>query len=108
MSIMGKPKQHLELASAYFVPTQQGTYYLKQLRVEGIKVRALTNSFAANDVAIVHAFYSQYRVEMLKNGIELYEFKPVLERRRRTWYEIVTGSVIPAKGKISRACMPSF
>jgi phosphatidylserine/phosphatidylglycerophosphate/cardiolipin synthase-like enzyme len=66
MSIMGKPKQHLELASAYFVPTQQGTYYLKQLRVEGIKVRALTNSFAANDVAIVHAFYSQYRVEMLK------------------------------------------
>ncbi|PIL68414.1 phospholipase D family protein [Acinetobacter baumannii] len=47
MSIMGKPKQHLELASAYFVPTQQGTYYLKQLRVEGIKVRALTNSFAA-------------------------------------------------------------
>ena len=43
MSIMGKPKQHLELASAYFVPTQQGTYYLKQLRVEGIKVRALTN-----------------------------------------------------------------
>ncbi|EOX1467535.1 phospholipase D family protein [Acinetobacter baumannii] len=99
LSIMGKPKQHLELASAYFVPTQQGTYYLKQLRVEGIKVRALTNSFAANDVAIVHAFYSQYRVEMLKNGIELYEFKPVLERRRRTWYEIVTGSVIPAKGK---------
>ncbi|WP_249410357.1 phospholipase D-like domain-containing protein, partial [Acinetobacter baumannii] len=60
---------------------------------------ALTNSFAANDVAIVHAFYSQYRVEMLKSGIELYEFKPVLERRRRTWYEIVTGSVIPAKGK---------
>ncbi|MFI7918916.1 phospholipase D-like domain-containing protein, partial [Acinetobacter baumannii] len=73
--------------------------YLKQLRVEGIKVRALTNSFAANDVAIVHAFYSQYRVEMLKNGIELYEFNPVLERRRRTWDEIVTGSVIPAKGK---------
>lgn len=56
LSIMGKPKQHLELASVYFVPTQQGTYYLKQLRVEGIKVRALTNSFAANDVAIVHAF----------------------------------------------------
>ncbi len=99
MKIMGEPKQHIELASAYFVPTQQGTYYLKQLKVQGVKVRVLTNSFAANDVAIVHAFYSQYRVEMLKSGVELFEFKPFLERRRRTWYEVVTGSVIPAKGK---------
>lgn len=99
MKIMGEPEQHIELASAYFVPTQQGTYYLKQLKVQGVKVRVLTNSFAANDVAIVHAFYSQYRVEMLKSGVELFEFKPFLERRRRTWYEVVTGSVIPAKGK---------
>ena len=99
LKIMGEPKQHIELASAYFVPTQQGAYYLKQLKVQGVKVRVLTNSFAANDVAIVHAFYSQYRVEMLKSGVELFEFKPFLERRRRTWYEVVTGSVIPAKGK---------
>lgn len=44
LKIMGEPKQHIELASAYFVPTQQGTYYLKQLKVQGVKVRVLTNS----------------------------------------------------------------
>ena len=99
ISVMGQPKRHIELTSAYFVPTQQGTDYLSQLCADKIKVRVLTNSFAANDVAIVHSFYSQYRVELLKNGVELYEFKPFLNRPRRNWYEIVTGSVIPAKGK---------
>lgn len=66
LKIMGEPKQHIELASAYFVPTQQGTYYLKQLKVQGVKVRVLTNSFAANDVAIVHAFIVNIESRCLK------------------------------------------
>lgn len=97
--IMGKPEQHMELVSAYFVPTKQGTAYLNQLSKDGIKVRVLTNSLVANDVAVVHSFYSQYRKSLLENGVQLYEFKPNIERTKRTWYEIATGSVIPKKGK---------
>lgn len=96
---MGEPKEHLEIVSSYFVPTQQGTNYLTNLASKGMKIRILTNSYLANDVPIVHAFYQKYRKELLKSGIQLYEFKPDIEQRKRTWYEIATGNVIPAKNK---------
>jgi len=108
IEIMGYPKQHMELVSAYFVPTDRGTEYLSQLSQQGMKVRVLTNSFAANDVAIVHAFYAQYRKRLLENGVKLYEFKPLLERTKPTWYEKLTGRVIPAKGKSSSSLHAKF
>ena len=108
LTIMGYPTQHIELVSAYFVPTDSGTQYLAKLCQQGIKVRVLTNSFAANDVAIVHAFYSQYRKKLLENGVKLYEFKPMLNRTKPTWYEKITGRVIPAKGKSSSSLHAKF
>ncbi|MBK0063291.1 phospholipase D family protein [Acinetobacter sp. S54] len=108
IKIMGYPQQHIELVSAYFVPTEKGAEYLSQLSRQGTKVRVLTNSFAANDVAIVHAFYCQYRKKLLQNGVKLYEFKPLLERTKPTWYEKVTGRVIPAKGKSSSSLHAKF
>lgn len=96
---MGDPKQEMDLIAAYFVPTKNGTDFINQFPKQNVKVRILTNSFVANDVALVHAFYQKYRVDLLKNGAELYEFKPYIERKRRTWYEVVTGNVIPKKGK---------
>ena len=106
--LMGEPRQHLELVSAYFVPTQKGTDYLSKKAQEGIKIRILTNSFLANDVALVHAYYQQYRKQLLKNGIELWEFKPYIERPERTWYEVMTGNVIPAKNKNSSSLHAKF
>lgn len=96
---MGDPTQEMDLIAAYFVPTKNGTRYLSQFPKQGVKVRVLTNSFVANDVALVHAFYQKYRIDLLKNGVQLYEFKPYIERKRRTWYEVMTGNVIPKKGK---------
>lgn len=107
ISIMGKPTQHLDLVSAYFVPTYKGTDYLSSLAQQKVKVRILTNSFLANDVALVHAFYQKYRKDLLKNGVELHEFKPYIERERRTWYETMTG-VIPAKGKNASSLHAKF
>ncbi|OTG63581.1 phospholipase [Acinetobacter sp. ANC 4470] len=108
LNIMGEPKQHLELVSAYFVPTRKGTDYLVNLTKNDVKVRILTNSFLANDVAVVHAFYQKYRHDLLQNGIQLYEFKPYIERNKRTWYEVVTGNVIPAKGKNTSSLHAKF
>ena len=108
LQIMGEPKQHLELVSAYFVPTAKGTTYLTQLAQQDIKVRILTNSLIANDVALVHAFYQKYRKDLLQSGIELYEFKPYIQRDERTWYERITGSIIPAKGKNSSSLHAKF
>lgn len=97
--IMGQAKQHMELVSAYFVPQKAGLEYLQYLQKQEVKVRILTNSYLANDVPVVHAFYQKYRQDLLASGIKIYEFKPYIERKKRTWYEVATGNVIPAKNK---------
>ncbi|WP_436905303.1 phospholipase D family protein [Acinetobacter johnsonii] len=106
--LMGKPEKHMELVSAYFVPTTAGADYLSNLAKNGTRVRILTNSLLANDVAIVHAFYKKYRRGLLENGVKLYEFKPYIEREKYTWYEVATGHVIPAKGRSSSRLHAKF
>lgn len=64
------------LITPYFIPGKEGLEYLKKLRAEGIHIRVLTNSLAANDVPVVFSGYKKYRKEMLRMGVELYELKP--------------------------------
>lgn len=66
------------ISSPYFIPGENGITLFKQLREQGVRVRILTNSFAANDVAVVHSGYARYRKDLLKLGVELYEIKPSL------------------------------
>ncbi|WP_455598037.1 phospholipase D family protein [Acinetobacter pecorum] len=108
LELMGEPKKHLELVSSYFIPTQEGTDYLTHRAQQGVKIRILTNSFQANDVALVYAYYQQYRQQLLQNGIELWEFKPYIVRPERTWYEVMTGNIIPAKNKNSSSLHAKF
>lgn len=70
-----EPQKDLLVITPYFVPTQTGLEYLQKLREEGVKIRILTNSLAATDVAAVHSGYSHYRTPLLKEGVEIYELK---------------------------------
>jgi putative cardiolipin synthase len=72
---LGEPARALDLISPYFVPTRQGTAGLTELVARGVKVRVLTNSLSATDVAPVHAGYAKYREELLRGGVQLYELK---------------------------------
>lgn len=72
------PTKNLDIVSAYFVPEKGGVTLLSQMVQQGVNVRVLTNSFKANDIWLVHAFYRQYRTDLLKNGVQLYEFLPTL------------------------------
>ncbi|WP_298635658.1 phospholipase D family protein [uncultured Umboniibacter sp.] len=64
------------IISAYFVPTDQFVKAMSRLVNNGVRVRILTNSLAANDVGIVHAGYINYREALIEAGVELFEFKP--------------------------------
>lgn len=77
LAAAGRPTNRFDLVSPYFVPKQEGVKALASLVGAGVKVRVLTNSFAANDVGVVHAGYSKHRKAMLRSGVVLYE----LERR---------------------------
>ncbi|MBP6776883.1 MAG: phospholipase D family protein [Piscinibacter sp.] len=73
---IGSARSRFDLVSPYFVPGADGTAALVALARSGVEVRVLTNSLAASDVAAVHAGYAKWRVELLRGGVRLYEFKP--------------------------------
>lgn len=69
--------EKLNIISAYFIPEKNVAEQLNQLEQKGVEVKILTNSVAGNDVKAVNAFYNKHRTDLLQNGIELYEFKPL-------------------------------
>jgi len=73
--VLGDPTQAIDLVSPYFVPARTGTQYLSGLAGKGVDVRVLTNALEATDVAAVHSGYIKRRVELLKNGVHLYELR---------------------------------
>jgi len=69
-------QSELILVSPYFVPGDEGSEWLMELRKRDVRVRILTNSFAATDVPLVHAGYARYRERLLEAGVELFELQP--------------------------------
>ena len=74
--IAKKTNDELLIESAYLVPGDDGVALLKELTRRGVKVTALTNSLASNDLTTNHSGYVRRRKELLKNGAELYELRP--------------------------------
>jgi putative cardiolipin synthase len=74
---VGEVRSEMILVSPYFVPGTRGVARFGEMRKEGVRVRILTNSLASNDVTAVHAGYGKYREAMLREGVELYEVRPV-------------------------------
>jgi putative cardiolipin synthase len=68
--------QQVTVISPYFVPGEEGTDAFVKLAQKGTAVRILTNSLAANDVAMVYGGYSKWRKPLLKGGVHLWELKP--------------------------------
>jgi putative cardiolipin synthase len=80
MRAAGRPQSTFDLVSPYFVPMPGGTATLANLVRDGVRVRVLTNGLAATDVATVHAGYAKWRRQLLKAGVQLYEFHPATTR----------------------------
>ena len=74
-ALMREPMREFDLVSPYFIPGPQGTQRLASMTARGVDVRILTNSWAATDVAPVHAVYSKYRHDLLEAGVHLYELR---------------------------------
>ena len=79
---LGAPANELLLVSPYFVPTREGTAALVAIAQRGVSIRVLTNSLASSDVAPVYAGYSNYRQELLRGGVRLYELKGKPEKEK--------------------------
>ena len=74
--LFANAQNEVQVVSPYFVPGDKLVAYFAELEARGTRVRILTNSLAANDVGMVHAGYMRYRKDLLRAGVDLYEFKP--------------------------------
>lgn len=75
-TVLGRADREVDLVSPYFVPGAQGTAALARYPAQGVRLRIVTNSLAATDVAAVHAGYARRRVDLLRAGVQLHEVKP--------------------------------
>lgn len=85
--LLGKPERQVDLVSPYFVPSPDAADTLAEIARSGVRVRVLTNSLEATDVAAVHAGYAKWRRQLVAAGVSLYEL-------RRRW-----GAELPETGK---------
>jgi putative cardiolipin synthase len=74
--VLHASRQHAWIISPYFVPGKEGTANLVSIARNGSDVRVLTNSLAANDVAMVYGGYSKWRKPLLEGGVKIWELKP--------------------------------
>ncbi|MEO8035538.1 MAG: phospholipase D family protein [Acidobacteriota bacterium] len=93
-SLFGEPKKELDLVSPYFVPRSAGVDLFTGWAAHGVKVRVLTNSLEATDVAAVHAGYAKRRLALLAAGVSLYE----LRRSSETSPNRAAGSLTATSG----------
>ena len=73
--LLGEPRRQVDLVSPYFVPGKETTAMLAQMARQGVRIRVLTNSLQATDVAAVHAGYAKWRRALLEAGVSLYELR---------------------------------
>ena len=82
-TLLGSPTKRLTIISSYFVPTKNGVNTLVELAESGIEINILTNSFDSTDVTAVHSGYSQWRPNLLRAGVKIYELKSTASEEKR-------------------------
>jgi putative cardiolipin synthase len=96
-SLVAGAASEFVVVSPYFVPGDEGVAWLKSLEDRGVHVRILTNSLASTDVVAVHTGYRKYRKDVVKAGMDLYEFKPIAGQRPK---QRLLGSSAPPQASL--------
>lgn len=71
-----RAKRSITIQSPYLVLPKEGMEFFKRKISRGVRVRIITNSLASTDNLYAFSGYKKIREELVKNGIEVYEFKP--------------------------------
>ena len=80
----------LGIQSPYVVLTDLGLGLFRNAEKRGVQVQILTNSLASTDNYTAFSGYSRVRKELIKMGVELYEFRPDAALRRN----LITSPII--------------
>jgi putative cardiolipin synthase len=81
LDAMASERREVGIMSPYFVPGPVGMRAMSAGVQQGVRITLFTNSLASSDEPLVHHRYAGYRVEMLRLGVQIYEFSPELVQR---------------------------
>lgn len=82
-------KKSVTISSPYLVTADMSQALFRDAVARGVRVRILTNSLASTDNLEAFSGYQRERENLLRIGVEIYEFKPDAEVRRK----IMTGAL---------------
>lgn len=71
------------IISAYFIPTPALDTLIRSIGEQGVELRILTNSLAANNHAAAHSAYRRHRRTLLEAGALLHETRALSRDRQR-------------------------
>jgi phosphatidylserine/phosphatidylglycerophosphate/cardiolipin synthase-like enzyme len=72
-ALLDLAKSDINIITPYFLPGDEGMDHIARLRARGIRITVATNSLADTDEPLVNINYNNFRVEMLRMGVKLYE-----------------------------------
>jgi len=82
-------KKSIEIQSPYLITTEEGTALFAAAVKRGVKINILTNSLASTDNLDAFSGYQRCRTDLLKAGVNIYEFRPDAAVR----YKVMTGAL---------------
>lgn len=89
IELIRSAKASIDIQTPYLITTELSLNLFKEAVNRGVKIRILTNSLASTDNLEAFSGYQRDRKELLKTGVEIYEFKPDAEER----FKIMTGAL---------------
>ncbi|MES2745707.1 MAG: phospholipase D family protein [Bdellovibrionota bacterium] len=75
-----EPQKSLLIESAYFIPTHALLKQFQGFLSRSVHIQVLTNSLQSNDVLMAHAGYMGKREDILRMGIDLFEWRRDLNK----------------------------
>jgi len=66
----------IDIQTPYLITTELSQNLFKEAVQRGVKIRILTNSLASTDNLEAFSSYQSSRHQLLKTGVEIYEFRP--------------------------------
>jgi cardiolipin synthase C len=74
-ALVDNSEREILVESAYFILAGEQLDVVERLHQRGVRLAAITNSLASNDLVSNHAGYARWRMPMLAKGLEIHELR---------------------------------
>jgi cardiolipin synthase C len=81
LDVIAQARDEVIIVNPYFVPDEPGMRMMANAARNHVRGIIFTNSLGSTDEPLVHRAYARYRSDMLRLGMQLYEFKPAQPAR---------------------------